>query len=79
MVRQVFDEEVQISSSMVQSVFGQLKANGYSDSQILALSRDLAELAVKTLPRPVDLGSPIPTNSRWGLCFEVNLEQLGYV
>ncbi|HOX42796.1 MAG TPA: hypothetical protein PK668_04310 [Myxococcota bacterium] len=79
MVRQVFDEEVQISSSMVRSVFGQLKANGYSESQILALSRDLAELAVKALPRPSEDHVLIPTNSRWGLCFEVNLEQLGYV
>ena len=75
----MFDEQVQVSSTMVQSVFGQLKANGYSDSQIVALSRELAALAALTLQRPTDPAVAVPFAPRWGLCFEVNLDQLGYV
>lgn len=35
----------QISSSMVRNVFTELKANGYSDGQIAALSRGLMDMA----------------------------------
>jgi hypothetical protein len=34
-----------VSPSMIISVFSQLKANGYSESQILALSQGLVEYA----------------------------------
>jgi hypothetical protein len=70
MVHQVFDEQVQVSASMVRSVFGQLKANGYSDGQIVALSRELAALATRTLSGE----GALP----WSPSFEVDLSQLGY-
>jgi hypothetical protein len=34
-----------VSPAMVQSVFKELKENGYSDGQIVALSRELMEIA----------------------------------
>ncbi|MBN2495703.1 MAG: hypothetical protein JXR96_14010 [Deltaproteobacteria bacterium] len=36
-----------VSGSMIRSVFGELKANGYSDGQIVALSNGLKDLAQK--------------------------------
>jgi len=45
MVHKTHVQNESVSPSMVQSVFGQLKANGYSESQIIALSRDLSVLA----------------------------------
>jgi hypothetical protein len=38
-----------VSPSMIQSMFGELKANGYSDGQIMALSKGLMETAHNAL------------------------------
>lgn len=38
-------EQVAVSPSMVRSVFSELKANGYSDGQIAALSMGLMRMA----------------------------------
>jgi len=46
----------QVSPSMVQSVFRELKANGYSDAQIAALSRGLMSMATSTLRAAHDSG-----------------------
>ena len=41
-----------VSVSMVQGVFGELKDNGYSDDQVIALSAGLIELARKSAGGP---------------------------
>lgn len=49
--------EARVSPSMVQSVFCELKANGYSDAQIVALAAGLAVLArERQLEEPEPLG-----------------------
>lgn len=59
---------------MVRSVFGQLKLNGYSDGQILALSNGLAELAASDRPQnQVDARSVNVQE----LSFEYDLSLLG--
>ncbi len=62
-----------ISPSMVRSVFGQLKSNGYSHGQIRALSRELGRLA--------DEGAvPAGGRARWDrLSFEVDLSELAWL
>jgi hypothetical protein len=50
----------QISPSMVQSVFTELKANGYSDSQIAALSNCLMEMASTEIRRTQATTTPAP-------------------
>jgi hypothetical protein len=62
-----------ISPSMVRSVFGQLKSNGYSHGQIRALSRELGRLADQRA---------VPASGRagWdGLNFEVDLSELAWL
>lgn len=67
-----------VSPSMVQSVFGQLKSNGYTDGQIIALSKELTEL-VHRCSQQTDGAM----DSRWHpilgeMNFEVDLSQLGF-
>ena len=50
----------QISPSMVQSVFKELKANGYSDAQIGALSNCLMEMASTEIRRTQSHPTPSP-------------------
>jgi hypothetical protein len=57
---------------MVQSVFGQLKSNGYSDDQIIALSDDLARLVNQQR-----FHKPSQTGRGLGLNFGIDLSQLG--
>jgi len=45
MIGKMANRGERISPSMVRSVFGQLKSNGYSHGQIRALSRELGLLA----------------------------------
>lgn len=40
-------EVIRVSPSMIRSVFAELKANGYSDQQIKALSAGLIQMADK--------------------------------
>lgn len=54
-------ELVRVSPSMIRSVFDELKANGYSDHQILALSDGLMRLVDSRLRKKV---SRVPTNSK---------------
>ena len=45
MVHKTHVQRERVSPSMVKSVFGRLKSNGYTDGQIIALSHDLSEMA----------------------------------
>ncbi len=45
MVNKTHVQNERVSPSMVKSVFGQLKSNGYTDGQIIALSSGLSEMA----------------------------------
>ena len=60
-----------VSPSMVKSVFGQLKSNGYSNGQIVALSNGLAKMA-NDLPT-----EPVNSPNIQKLSFEFDLSQLG--
>lgn len=66
-----------VSPSMVQSVFGQLKSNGYTEGQIIALSRGLNDMALQCEQQLE--GDPVcrkaPTLGY--LTFEYDLSQLG--
>ena len=51
-------ELVRVAPSMVRSVFAELKANGYSDHQILALSDGLMRMADSRLREKVARKQP---------------------
>ena len=79
MVQFTTRSHVRVSPSMVQSVYHELKANGYSDRQILALISGLADVAKAHLfgePEPVSLESE--GQSGWGIGSpEMDLSLLG--
>ena len=80
MVQSAPNRESRISPSMVQSVFHELKANGYSDRQIVSLSKDLAALVRSTMnrePEPVVVETTSVLN--WGaVSEEMDLSLLGF-
>ncbi len=53
-------ELVRVSPSMISSVFAELKANGYSDRQILALSDGLMRMADSLIQKKVTSLKPSP-------------------
>ena len=79
MVQSTTRSQVRVSPSMVQSVYHELKANGYSDRQILALIAGLADVAKGHLfgePEPVSLEAEV--ESGWGIGSpEMDLSLLG--
>jgi hypothetical protein len=70
-----------VSPSMVQSVFGHLKSNGYTEGQIIALSRGLNDMALQCEQQLERDGTRDPVCRRaptlGGLTFEYDLSQLG--
>ncbi len=76
MVQSAPNRESRISPSMVQSVFHELKANGYSDRQIVALSKELAALVRNSMNREPEAVMVEPT---WGAeSEEMDLSLLGF-
>jgi hypothetical protein len=70
-------EGERVSPSMVQSVFGELKSNGYTDGQIIALSRELTELAHRCSSQAQAQCVPSWHPAIGVMNFEVDLSQLG--
>jgi hypothetical protein len=62
-----------VSVSAIKSVYGQLKSNGYSHGQIIALSRGLSEMA-QDEPPAGPAADPIPWQA---MSFEYDLSLLG--
>ncbi len=70
-IEQIMPEKV--SSAMVESVFEQLRANGYSHGQIISLSKELGKLAGEHLaPR-----EEIPALGT--MTFEMDLSGMAWV
>ena len=56
-----------VSESMVRSVFSELKANGYSHDQILALSTGLMEMASEAVREENGSGQELDDSCNSGL------------
>ncbi len=80
MVHKTHVQNERVSPTMVQSVFGQLRANGYSEGQIIALSRELSDLAHDCASQQggqqVD---PACQPTIGEMTFEVDLSGLGWI